>query len=86
MEDIRSVEKLIFPSYFMGSIDLEDAYFSVPIHKSSRKYLRFKFLNKLYEFTCLPFGLKHQSLHLYKTDENSYELSMIKEVHFCYIS
>ena len=55
MEDIRSVEK--FPSYFMGSIDLEDAYFSIPIHKSSRKYLRFKFLNKLYEFTCLPFGL-----------------------------
>ena len=41
----------------MASIDLNDAYFSVPIAKEHRKYLRFMWQNKVYEFTCLPFGL-----------------------------
>ena len=31
-------------------IDLQDAYFHVPIHPSSRKYLRFAFENKVYQF------------------------------------
>ena len=38
-------------------IDLQDAYFHVPIHPSSRKYLRFAFENKIYQFWVLPFGL-----------------------------
>ena len=38
-------------------IDLQDAYFHVPIHPSSRKYLRFAFENKVYQFRVLPFGL-----------------------------
>ena len=38
-------------------IDLQDAYFHVPIHPSSKKYLRFAFENKVYQFRVLPFGL-----------------------------
>ena len=38
-------------------IDLQDAYFHLPIHPSSRKYLRFAFENKVYQFRVLPFGL-----------------------------
>ena len=38
-------------------IDLQDAYFHVPIHPSSRKYLRFAFEDKVYQFRVLPFGL-----------------------------
>ena len=38
-------------------IDLQDAYFHVPIHPSSIKYLRFAFENKVYQFQVLPFGL-----------------------------
>ena len=38
-------------------IDLQDAYFHVPIHPSSRKYLRFAFENRVYQFRVLPFGL-----------------------------
>ena len=38
-------------------IDLQDAYFHVPIHPSSRKYLRFAFENKVYQSQVLPFGL-----------------------------
>lgn len=57
MEDWRTVIKLMQKDCFMSSIDLKDAYFLIPIHTSSRKYLRFSFNNILYEFTCLPFGL-----------------------------
>ena len=38
-------------------IGLQDAYFHVPIHPSSKKYLRFAFENKVYQFQVLPFGL-----------------------------
>ena len=38
-------------------IDLQDVYFHVPIHPSSRKYFRFAFENKVYQFRVLPFGL-----------------------------
>ena len=38
-------------------IDLQDAYFYVPVHPSSRKYLRFAFEDKVYQFRVLPFGL-----------------------------
>jgi hypothetical protein len=31
------------------------AYFSVPIFQPHRKYLRFLWQSKLFEFTCLPF-------------------------------
>lgn len=54
MEDIRSAINLLKKDCFFGTIDLKDAYFSIPIHQ---KYLRFKFSNKIYEFNVLPFGL-----------------------------
>lgn len=57
LEDLRSVTKLIQKGGFMTSIDLEDAYLTVPIHEESRRYLRFMFRGKFYEFRALPFGL-----------------------------
>jgi len=41
----------------MGSIDLKDAYFVIPIFEEHRKFLRFKFKGKIFQFSCLPFGL-----------------------------
>ena len=37
--------------------DMQDAYFHVPIHPSGRKYLRFAFENKIYQFRVLPFDV-----------------------------
>ena len=39
------------------SIDIRDAYLHVPMHQAVRKYLRFVVNKKVYQFTCLPFGL-----------------------------
>lgn len=57
LEDLRSVCKLLDYGMFMSTVDPKDAYFLIPVHKSSRKYLRFIFKDIIYEFTCLPFGL-----------------------------
>jgi hypothetical protein len=53
----QTVRKLIQPGDFMMKLDLQDAYFSVPIHNSHKKYLRFVFQGITYEFQCLPFVL-----------------------------
>jgi len=57
MEDIRTAKALLNQGDYMASIDLKDAYFLIPIHKDHRKFLRFRFQNNLFQFTCLPFGL-----------------------------
>ena len=57
METIHLALQLIRPQCFMASLDLKDAYFAIPIAMDHRKYLRFAWLNNLFEFTCLPFGL-----------------------------
>lgn len=57
MEDLRSIHKLLQKGMYMGTIDIKDAYFGVPIDLHYRKYLRFLFQEKIYEFKCLPFGL-----------------------------
>lgn len=41
----------------MASVDLEKAYYSISIHKESRKYLRFMLDGSTFEYSSLPFGL-----------------------------
>ena len=42
---------------YMASIDLKDAYYSVPIDESHQKFLKFQCQEALYQFTCLAQGL-----------------------------
>jgi hypothetical protein len=57
METLESIIKLVRPNCYMSSIDLKDAFYSVPIAPEHKKYLRFFWNDTLYQFTCLPFGL-----------------------------
>ena len=57
MEHIFTILPLLHEGCFMTSLDLKDAYFSIPMSDSDRKYLRFLWRNVLYEFQCLCFGL-----------------------------
>ena len=57
MEGIHMLKDLLKQGDFMAKIDLKDAYFAVPISKSDRRYLRFRWKDKIYQFNCLPFGL-----------------------------
>ena len=42
---------------WVTSIDFKDAYFHIPIHSQSRKYMRFHLQGRSYQFKALPFGL-----------------------------
>ena len=41
----------------MASVDLKDAYCSVPVASLSLKLVKFSWKGKLYQYTCLPNGL-----------------------------
>ena len=57
METARSVLASIRENDFLLTIDLKDAYFQIPIHRNSRKYLRFTMGQTVYQFKALCFGL-----------------------------
>ena len=57
MDTIHTALKLMRPGCFMASVDLKDAYYSVPVAKEHRKYLKFEWQGSYYEYTCLPNGL-----------------------------
>ena len=57
METNRSNRASILPGMWTTSLDLSDAYFHIPICHSYRRYLRFVWDNRVYQFRALPFGL-----------------------------
>jgi hypothetical protein len=57
MDTLDTAITLMRPGCFMTSIDLKDAYYSIPIALEHQKYLKFIWRDKLYCFTCLPMGL-----------------------------
>nr|CAH7732016.1 unnamed protein product [Callosobruchus chinensis] len=57
LEDNRVVTKLITRNCYMAKLDLQEAYFSVPLNVADRKFMQFFFDGSLDEFNCLCFGL-----------------------------
>lgn len=57
MEDHKTVLKVLQKGDFLAKVDLKDAYHLIPIAEGHRKFLRFRFNDKLFEYCCLPFGL-----------------------------
>ena len=57
MDNILTSLKLMRPKCFMASVDLKDAYYSVPIASEDRTFLKFEWEGNYYQYTCLPNGL-----------------------------
>ena len=57
MDTLEAAVNMMRPGCFMASVDLKDAYYTVPIHPSHQKYLKFWFDGVFYKYTCLPNGL-----------------------------
>lgn len=57
METLKDVKNILRQGDYMCKIDLKDAYYHVPLHPHSRKFIRFRWKGKLYEGLCLMFGL-----------------------------
>ena len=54
MDSLADIMKLIRPGDWFVSVDLSDAYYCIAMHILSMPFLTFKFLEVLYQFTCLP--------------------------------
>ncbi|XP_064111450.1 uncharacterized protein LOC135218938 [Macrobrachium nipponense] len=57
METTQSVLAAVRPGDWMVSLNLQDAYFHIPIHPTSRKFLRFVVQNRCFQFKAHCFGL-----------------------------
>lgn len=57
LDTFETALKLIKPNCYMASIDLRHAYYSVPIAKADRRYLRFIWKDKIFEFSALANGV-----------------------------
>ena len=57
METVQTALQLVTRDCYFASIDLRDAYYSVPVHPEYQKYLKFSWRGQLYCFQALPMGL-----------------------------
>jgi hypothetical protein len=57
MATLDSALKLLTPGCYMTSLDLNNAYYSVPIARDRQRYLKFIWKDQIYHFTYLPMGL-----------------------------
>ena len=57
METAQTVREAIGREDWMVTLDMKDAYFHIPIHPLSRRYLRFTFHGQVYQFKAMCFGL-----------------------------
>ena len=66
MDNLTSATQMMTRGCYMASVDLRHAYYSVPIKAEYRKYLKFKWKNQLYQYTCFPNGLSNCPHHFTK--------------------
>lgn len=57
METVQTALQLISKGDYFASIDLRDAYYSIPVHKDFQKYLKFYWRETLYVFQSAAMGL-----------------------------
>ena len=57
METLQSVLSLITPGCYLASLNLKDAYYSIPIHPDHTKFVKFIWKNQLCKFLVLPNNL-----------------------------
>ena len=56
MESLSDVFKIIQPNYWMASVDLKDAFYTIPIHNAYQKYFKFMWYQKFYKYLGMPNG------------------------------
>ena len=56
MESLYDVLCLIQPGVRMGSVDLKDAYYSIPVHQAYKRYFTCYWQGRFYEYNRMPNG------------------------------
>ena len=58
IEGLTSCLNLMEPNCFMASIDISNAFHTIPIHPDYIKYLKFQIGSQTYQYLCLPMGFR----------------------------
>ena len=56
MKSLEDVFKIIKKDVWMASVDLKDAFFTIPVHILHQKYFKFEWFNQFYKFLGMPNG------------------------------
>ncbi len=56
MESLKQALHMVRQGSYMASIDIKDAFYSVPIQKSHKKYLKFMWAGNMLQFCAMPNG------------------------------
>ena len=57
METLQTAINLMTRNCYFGSVDLSEAYYSIPIHENDKKYFRFYYKDEKFQFKVLVMGL-----------------------------
>ncbi|KAL4225084.1 hypothetical protein ACF0H5_015778 [Mactra antiquata] len=83
-ETFTTVLDIIQKNDFFCKIDLSNAYYSVSIHPSYRKYLKFFWEGTLYEYLVLPFGLSIAPYLFTKILKPVFAWFRLQQIRCCY--
>ena len=83
MDTLHAAINLMTPGCFMTSIDLKNAYYSIPMATEHQKYLKFIWRDTLYCFTCLPMGLSSSPRIFTKVMKPVFATLRAKYGHMC---
>ena len=56
MESLKQALHMVRKGSYLASIDIKDAFYSVPIHQSHKKYLKFMWVGGTLQFRAMPNG------------------------------
>ena len=56
MESLSDVFKIIQVNCWMVSVDLKDAFYSIPIHNAYQRYFKFMWFQKFHKYLWMPNG------------------------------
>ena len=56
METLQQVIHMVKPGAYLASIDIKDAFYSVPIYEGHKKYLKFMWQGNAFQFRAMPNG------------------------------
>ena len=54
MESIRCAIYMINPGMFFASLDITDAFYSIPVHKTHQKFFKFLLKGKVFQSDAMP--------------------------------
>ena len=56
METLQQAIHMVKPGAYLASIDIKDAFYSVPIYEGHKKYLKFMWQGNAFQFRAMPNG------------------------------